>query len=212
MQVCYCTVGVLQLQRWTVGGRADDRREICCGYGASRPIPSRIRCPTYTDLVEVFQQHPQSTSSHLAQGDRTTVYLRTITWSMPYPAFLSLCRLLLLLYRAHQEYDRSAARQPTSSSARAHKPIRLGWYKENRGAQSSSPPQLVAGRSMYALREVTVTTCRPQSLALGASLEPAVSHTWRVSHIILRRRTRFVHVDHPRKSTPPVALPLPYAL
>ena len=100
----------------------------------------------------------------------------------------------------------------TSSSARAHKPIRLGWYKENKGAQSFSPPQLVAGQSMYAPREATVTTCRPQRLALGASLEPAVSHTWRVSHIILHRWTRFVHGDHPRKSTPPVALPLPYAL
>ena len=35
---------------------------------------------------------------------------------------------------------------------------------------------------MCALKEATVTACRPQSLALGASLEPAVSHLARLSH------------------------------
>jgi hypothetical protein len=125
---CRCATGVLCSEK----GRANDRREISLAllhiYGASLPAP--IASSTQIWLRYSLRQHPQATFQN-AQGERQTVYLRTITWSMPYPAFFQAwthLHLVLPLHycKAHQELHCSTARQPASSSARPRKTIALG--------------------------------------------------------------------------------------
>jgi hypothetical protein len=178
MQVCYCTSG------WSLAaaetGRMIDVRSASakaravplssCAGGSQSQTQSRssLRFDNiHNPLLTTLRENAKLFICGQSHGPcRTLLSPR---------CGLTMLSVIATALQVTTGYHRSAARQPTSSSARAHKPIRLGWYKGNKGAQLS-PPQLVSGQIMYALREATATTCRPQRLALGASLEPAVSH------------------------------------
>jgi cytochrome c oxidase assembly protein Cox11 len=69
--------------------------DVRSATATARALP--VPMAASTDPVEVQPSTTSTTHFHLAQGDRTTVYLRTITWSMPYHTLLY-CRYVDFCY------------------------------------------------------------------------------------------------------------------